>query len=161
MTAPAPTEENPFPPPNSEEPPQPFDSQLTFDVTKKVNLVQLGDEISEALGRTVGVALVGDASFDSLQDPGPSNKATLAVSPGNVSRAKVQKALDAHSPIEDYDIPEAEREFQRVMAGVVENNEAELSAEDMQIAIKGLLVRASVPPITSGGRPVRDDSGLL
>lgn len=136
-------EPDPFPAEAADTPPAPFEGALTFPIEKKVNLTQLTDEISAAVGRQVSLALSGDASYNSLLDPSPDNPATLSVSPGNVDEAKVQTAIDDHDPDDHYGVPQVEQEFGVVMQKIAEDASAELSPDEVVAAVRGLLLRAA------------------
>lgn len=139
-----PTETDPFPPEQTEEPPPPFESALTFDITKKINMTQLTDEIGAAVKATVQIALSGDADFNSMIDPSPDNVATLSVTPSNVSKAKVQKAIDDHVATDGYELPEHEREFAAVTQKLVDDPTATLTDDEVQVALRALVLRLTM-----------------
>lgn len=136
----SPTSDDPFPPQHEavQEQPPAFDDQLLFDLTKQVELTQLAEEIGSAVGRQVSVAQMGpDHGFV----PAPDNPAHLAVSPGNLSKTKIQKALDDHEPIIGYDVPEREKAYGALQDRLMNEPDSELSDEDMRVAVRGLVLR--------------------
>lgn len=142
-------------------PPPPFVSALTFDLTKRINLTQLTDEIDAAVGSTVHLAVSGGPDFNPDIDPSASNVGTLNVSPASVDRAKVQAALDAHHPSDVYAVPQAEQDFAAVQSKVMTDPTATLTADEVAAAVKGLLARASTPQPTSSGGGRRGTPNLL
>lgn len=139
-----PTSEDPFPPlaeTVQSDPVQPFDDQVTFQIVKPFGLAQLIDEITTALKREINVAQLGpDDQFGPISE---TNPVTLAVSPSSVNQSKVQQAIDAHQPVEGYDVPAHEKAFSELRQRVLDEPDAELSAEDIAVAIRGLLLRDS------------------
>lgn len=139
-----PTSEDPFPPlaeTVQSTPVQPFDDQVTFQIVKPFGLAQLIDEITTALKREINVAQLGpDDQFGPVSE---TNPVTLAVSPSAVDQTKVQSAIDAHQPVEGYDVPVHEKKFSELRQRVLDEPDAPLSAEDIAVAIRGLLLRDS------------------
>jgi hypothetical protein len=123
--------------------PNPFPGlpSLTFTVTKVVNPVQLDDEISAALAQTVVVALSG---YNPLLPISSSNPATLWLRPNTVSSTVVQNTITAHVANLNYGTPAHILAFNTVMQAVVANEEITLTSQQIQDAVKGLLLRYSV-----------------
>lgn len=135
-----PTSDEPFPPvfDGDQAPPPPFDDQVTFTITKQIELTQLAEEIGKAVGRQVSLAQLGpDAGFV----PSADNPATLCVSPGSVDKKIVQKAIDDHEPIVGYDVPERIKAFNVLQDRLVNDPDADMSDEDIKVAVRGLIIR--------------------
>lgn len=151
MTNPAPEEPFPLVPPD-QGPPPPFDDMVSFKLIKPINLAQLRDEIREAVRDNFEMAQVGPDESGPISE---SNPASLAVTPSRVPRGKVQKVIDGHQPSEGYNLPEGERQFAAVVEKVSQDRKAELSPEEMQVALRGLLLRSAV------SNPIRRRRGDL
>jgi hypothetical protein len=138
-----PTSDEPFPPqaPFIQDAPPPFEDQASFPLTKAVNLGQLGDEISAALHRQISFAQLGPE--DPAAPISETNQATLAISPGSVDQAAVQEVIDAHIPEAGYGVPTYIKEFDDLLYQVSNNPDAALSADDVEIGVRGLLLRES------------------
>lgn len=136
-----PTSEEPFPPDTEQvqPPPPPFDDQLTFPLTKPINLAQLGDEIQAALSEAVRTAQVGPD--DPMAPISQDNQATLAVSPSDVDAAAVTTVIEDHQPTDGYDVPEHVKDFDALLNRIVNEPDAELSGDDLRVAIRGLMLR--------------------
>jgi hypothetical protein len=67
-------------------PPPPFPNAASFPLEKPVNLIQIEDEITTAVGQTAQVALVGD--YDPDQPISPTNSAQLWVAPNTISTSE-------------------------------------------------------------------------
>lgn len=130
-------------------PPSPYASQETFTLVAPIQLAQLTDEISTALGTAVTLAVTGPADGD-LTMINSSNTAVLSVNPGGVDEATVQGAIDAHVPQDGYDVPEAERQFAAILLKVQADPTAVLDDSEMQYALRGLLARTSTRPNAAG-----------
>lgn len=121
--------------------PDPYPGSLQFPLTKPVNVVQLTDELSDALVQTVQVAVGG---YDFTAGPiSASNPATVWITPNTVSSTTVQNTINAHAVDPNYGTPASITEFNAVMQKVVANYEVTLSAGEIQTAVKGLLLRYS------------------
>lgn len=125
-----------FPPPVPDGPPAPYEKAVPVKLTedKRLNLTQLTDELSAATGHQVQVAL---AEIDGTRQ--------LAVVPGNLNPKVVAKVVADHSPIEGYEIPEDEKAFAALLTQV-QHGPVELTPEELQIAVVGLLRRALSAP---------------
>jgi hypothetical protein len=145
VTNPDPTQTTPteWPAPVSTEPPPPFVNGMSFDLVSPVNLEQLTEEINAAVGRTVGLAISGPINGNAPISP--VNSATLAVTPANVNREAINKVLAEHAPQQDYGVPDSRKRFSQVIQKVVDNQEVKLTAEELQVAVRGLLMRSTGP----------------
>lgn len=138
-----PTSEDPFPPqiPAIQDAPPPFEDQVTFTLAKVVNLGQLGDEISAALHQQVSFAQLGPE--DPAAPISETNQATLAISPGSVDRTVVQAAIDAHTPEAGYGVPTYIKDFDELLYRIANAPDEALSAQDVEMGVRGLLLRES------------------
>lgn len=138
-----PTSEDPFPPQTGiiQDAPPPFEDQVTFALTKVVNLGQLGDEISAALHQQVSFAQLGPD--DPAAPISETNQAALAISPGSVDQAVVQEAIDAHTPEAGYGMPAYIKAFDDLIYQVANDPDTALSAQDVEMGVRGLLLRES------------------
>lgn len=129
--------------------PNPFPGlpSLTFTVTKVINQTQLDDEISAAVGQTVVIAASG---YNPLLPISSSNPATLWVRPNTVSSTTVQNTINAHVADPNYGTPAHILAFNNVMQAVVANEEIVLTSQQIQDAVKGLLLRYSVTSTSPG-----------
>jgi hypothetical protein len=135
-----PTSDEPFPPQTDEvqEQPPPFEDSALFELTKQVELSQLTDELGKALKRQVLVAQLGpEHGFQPAED----NPAQIAVSPSSVDHEVVEKVIADHQPVIGYDIPEREKSFSELTTRLQNDPDAELSDEDLRVAVRGLLLR--------------------
>lgn len=141
-----PTSENPFPPQAAvvQEAPPPFADQATFPLTKQVELIQLTDELSKVLKRQVQVAQLGP---ERGWVPSEDNPATLAITPSNVNANKVRQVIEAHQPDLGYGISEEEKAFSALSDRLLNDPTAELSDEDVRVAVRGLLLRQPAGPV--------------
>jgi hypothetical protein len=135
-----PTSDEPFPPQRDlvQEQPPAFEGQATFELTKAVELSQLAEELTKVLKRQVQLAQMGP---DSGWVPSPDNPATLAITPGDVNRTKVEKAIADHQPIAGYDVPERERQFSDLVNRLQNDPDSDLSDDDVRVAVRALVLR--------------------
>jgi len=129
--------------------PNPFQGipSLTFTVTKAINGVQLHDEISTAVGQTVTIALTG---YNPQLPISPTNPGTLWVTPNTVSGTTVQTVINNHVADPNWNTPAHIAAFNAVMQAVVANEEIVLTSQQIQDAVKGLLLRYSVTSTSPG-----------
>jgi hypothetical protein len=135
-----PTSDEPFPPRTDEvqEQPSPFDDTATFELTKQVELSQLTEELTKALKRQVQVAQMGPQhGFQPTED----DPAQLAISPSSVDRKVVEQVIADHEPVIGYDIPEREKAFTELTNRLQNDPDAELSNEDLKVAVRALVLR--------------------
>lgn len=126
-------------------PPDPYEDAENVPLTKEVNVVQLTDELSTALGQTVQVAIVHD---DFSQPISVGNPAVLWIRPDTVNLTTVNNVIAAHVINPNYGIPATVAEFNAVTQAVITDYEIVLTADQIQTAIKGLLVRFnSIPSV--------------
>lgn len=141
-----PTSEDPFPPQADvvQDAPPPFADQVTFPLTKQVELTQLADELTRALKRQVQVAQLGP---EHGWVPSEDNPAVLAISPSNVNANKVRQVIDAHQPDLGYGVSDEEKAFTALSDRLLNDPTAELSDEDVRVAVRGLMLRQSPGPV--------------
>lgn len=125
--------------PAPEETYQPFPDCARFDLDAPFNQQQLMQELGTALGGPVQVATTSTTPGM----PGTSTESYLWVVPSTVDRAKVQAVIDAHTPDPNWGIPESVQAYRVLLAKVQADSSVSLTADEMQAAIKGLLVRMS------------------
>jgi hypothetical protein len=118
--------------------PDPFPDADVFGLTKDVNQLQLNDELNAKLGATVLVAV---SPVDSNRVISDDNPAKLYISPSGQDQSKVYDTINAHVPYAAYDVPAADRQYSEVVQKTVEDFTAELTLDEMQTAIKGLLLK--------------------
>lgn len=124
-------------------PAPPFPNALDFTLEKPVNLVQLQDEISNDVGLTVQASVAGN--YDPAQPISPTNPATLWVAPDTVSSAAVAAVLAAHVPNPAYGMSISDSLFQSALGKVLNDHNATLTADELQAAVRGLLLRSTLP----------------
>lgn len=141
-----PTSEDPFPPQADvvQDAPPPFADQVTFPLTKQVELTQLADELTRALKRQVQVAQLGP---EHGWVPSEDNPAVLAISPSNVNANKVRQVIDAHQPDLGYGVSDEEKAFTALSDRLLNDPTTELSDEDVRVAVRGLMLRQSPGPV--------------
>lgn len=120
---------------------EPYPNALKLTVTKPVNVVQLTDEISAAVGKSVQVAVGGSQAGAPISSDNP---ATVYIIPNTVNAGLAQQALTNHVADPNYGTPAHIREFNTVMQKVIDNFDVTLTADEQATAIKGLLLRYSV-----------------
>lgn len=113
--------------------PSPFQSAVTVELVKEVNLVQLADEIAKATRRIVHLAI----------NTGADGASVLSVAPGTVSASKVAAVVAAHQPVADYGVPAAELAFRAVLERAQTEDDPELAPAEVHTAILGLLRRVA------------------
>lgn len=126
-------------------PPDPYEDAVTVNLTKEVNVVQLTDEISAAVGQTVQLAIVRD---DFTMPISVSNPAVVWIKPDTVNLTTVNNAITAHVANPNYGVPGTVTAFNAVTQKVIDDYSQTLTAPEIQTAIKGLLLRFnSIPSI--------------
>lgn len=132
-------------------PPDPFPNALTFALTKVVNQVQLADEISAAVGQTVKFAITGPS--DPYNPISPTNSATVWVAPNTVNSATVTATIAAHVPNPNYGTPANVAAFNAVVAKVVADPSVDLTSQEVEDGVKGLILRFSELPYVPPNSP--------
>jgi hypothetical protein len=126
--------------PPEDAPPPAFPDQTTVPLTKVVNLTQLADELRTALDKVVQIAQLGPDG-DPYAPPSEDNPAELAISPADVDAAVVEQVITDHNPDEAYGVPKVEQDFTATMQAVVDDNQVALDEDQIQAAVRGLLLR--------------------
>lgn len=121
----------------------PLPNAVTVQVTKAINMVQLVDEISSALNQQVNVAM---RQQDFTRPISADNPATLFIQPNTVSVPTVQSVITAHVPNPNYGTPVSITMFNEVTQKVLDDFEVDLTAEELEVAVKGLLLRTALIP---------------
>lgn len=120
--------------PAEETPWSPFPDQdaAIFTVSKKINEAQLHQELEEALDQPVQMSTSRAVGAD---------ETTLWVVPGSVDAEAVQAVLDEHTADAEWGVPSSTRDYIALVRKVIENPDYALSAEEVQTAVKGLILR--------------------
>lgn len=124
--------------------PPPFPNGTAFTVVKAINLIQLQDELNTAFNQTVQVALqqAGATSPDATGSTlSPSNPGLLWVAPSTLSAVTVEAVITAHVPNPNYGMPVFDQNYAAVLEAVQANNAITLTSDQIQTAVKGLLLR--------------------
>jgi predicted RNA-binding protein with TRAM domain len=121
----------------------PYENALTFTITFPVDLDQLIDEVSNACGQTVMISFVHDASLDELS---PDDPGTMYLIPDTVDASVVQGVLDSYDFNPSYGRTQVVADYAAVVAAVQDNNEVVLSAEQIQAALRGLILGLDATP---------------
>lgn len=130
--------------------PDPFPNALTFAVQKVINQVQLADEIQAATGQAVNLALVG---YDYTEPVSVSNPAVLWLIPNSVSPGAVTTVIGNHVADPNYGTSASTVAFNAVQQAVVANPAMTLTSQQIQDAVKGLLVRFGELPFLGPSGP--------
>lgn len=137
MTDVTPVEEAPEEPQAAaeEQPWSPFPDQdpAIFDVHKPVNEAQLHDELEKALDVPI--------QLSTSQTPGDTSS-TLWLVPGDVDRERVQAIIDEHEANPEWGVPSTTRDFLALVRKVIEDEDYQLSQDEIQTALKGLILRS-------------------
>lgn len=120
--------------PEQEKPWTPFPDQdaAEFHADKDVRQVQLHDELEKALDRPVQLS-----TSSTPGEPGEH----LWIVPGDVDTDVVEQVIADHKPDPNYGVPQSTRDWFDIQRRVMEDPEAELSPQDVQTVLKGLLMR--------------------
>lgn len=118
--------------------PDPFASAAQFQLTVKVNLLQLQDEIGSATGRSVTTALT---DYDPDAEISTDNPATLWIMPADIDGTAVEQAITDHIPDPTYNIPAADRAYNAAVQKILDSPTAELTTEELHTVVKGMAVR--------------------
>lgn len=141
-TEPTTAVELPGPSTDPDEPPQPYAEVTSVEITKSFDLAQLLAEINTALKRNLVCSVVGPP--DPAREPSEDNVAVLYLSE-SVDKETVEKVVEDHSPTPGWDVPEHEKAYREVLQAVVDDPETPLSAEQVEVAVRGLLLRSTMP----------------
>ena len=113
-------------------PPFPDTESANFTLTKQVNQAQLHHELEEALGVPI--------QLSTSKTPGEDEE-TLWLVPGDVAEDTVQQVIDDHEPDQEWGVPKATRDYFALLRKVSEDPDTDLTAEEIQTAVKGILLR--------------------
>ena len=115
------------------EPQAPWPDAISLKVHKRIGPLQLQDELRRAVHQDCLVAVVNDSPF--------GVEGTLFVIPNTVDEDVVQSVVDAHTFNPNYGNPSYLTEFNDLLRKISDNPDVELTAEEIQVALKGLLAR--------------------
>jgi hypothetical protein len=120
---------------HDEVPWSPFPDQdpAIFDVDKPVNESQLHSELEQALGIPV--------QLSTSQAPGDTSSMLWLV-PGDVDQEQVQAVIDEHEANPEWGVPSTTRDFLALMRKVTEDDDYQLSQDEIQTAVKALILRS-------------------
>lgn len=112
----------------------PFPDQETaqFHTDKTVRQAQLHAELELALDRPV--------QMSTASTPGEPGEHIWIV-PGDVDATTVEQVLADHEADPEWGVPQATRDWFDIQRRVIADPETELSPDEMQIVLKGLLMR--------------------
>ena len=114
-------------------PQAPWPDAISLKIHKRIGALQLQDELRAVVHQDCLVAVVNESPF--------GVDGTLFVIPDSVDEAQVQSVVDAHVFNPDYGTPNYLTEFNNLLRQVNDNPEQDLTAEEIQVAIKGMLAR--------------------
>lgn len=133
----------PVPDEDVDAPSPPYADAASFPIEKPVNLIQISDELTTAAGQAVRVAITGPV--DILQPISPTNDATLWVAPNSISSGLIIGVVEDHVANPAYGMAQSDLDFQSAVQKVVNNPNAVLTDDEMQAAVRGLLLRSLIP----------------
>jgi Fibronectin type III domain len=114
-------------------PQAPWPDALSFTVHKRIGALQLQDELRAVVHQDCLVAVVNESPF--------GVDGTLFVIPNTVDETQVQSVVDAHVFNPNYGTPNYLTEFNNLLRQVNDNPDEDLTAEEIQVALKGMLAR--------------------
>jgi hypothetical protein len=117
-----------------EQPWSPFPDQETaqFHTDKDVRQVQLHAELEQALDRTV--------QLSTSSTPGEVGE-HLWIVPADVDTEVVEQVIADHVPDPNWGVPQSTRDWFDIQRRITEDPEIELTADEIQTVVKGLLAR--------------------
>lgn len=138
--------------------PPPFANATSYTISKSINQTQFTDELSTAAGQTVLVAV--QVSTNSPQQPGGviftftvSDPGLVWVSPASISAIVVEAVITAHVANPSYGQPQSVQDYNAVLLQVQTNYSQTLTSDQIQTAVKGLLLNVSTLLATNNGLP--------
>jgi hypothetical protein len=106
-----------------------------FEVTKRINMSQLHSELETALKQQIQLSMT--------RDDVSSVNGYLWIVPSGVDGDVVMKTLADHQEDPEWGIPQSQRDYLALAEKVRADPEAVLSDHEVQVGIKGLLLRQS------------------
>jgi hypothetical protein len=103
-----------------------------FHADKEINQSQLHAELEQALDRAV--------QLSSTSTPGEPGE-TIWLIPGDVDEETVQEVIDQHEADANWGVPQSTQAYFDVIRRVSEDPEIELTPQEIQTVVKGLLLR--------------------
>jgi hypothetical protein len=113
--------------------PFPDQDAAIFDVHKPVNEAQLHSELEKALDVPV--------LLSTSQAPGDTSS-TLWLVPGDLDQEQVQAVIDEHEANPEWGVPSTTRDFLALVRKVGEDDDYQLTQEEIQTAVKALILRS-------------------
>jgi hypothetical protein len=118
-----------------EEPQAPWPNALSFTVTKRIGALQFQAELNEATHQSCQVSVTNDTPL--------SMDGIVWIIPNTVDSAVVQTVIANHVMDPNYGVPSYVAAFNAVLTKVHETPNEDLSDEEIQVALKGVLSRIS------------------
>jgi hypothetical protein len=103
-----------------------------FHADKDINQSQLHAELEQALNRVV--------QLSTTSTPGEIGE-TIWLVPGDVDEEAVQTVIDEHQADTNWGVPQSTQDYFEVLRRVLADPEVELTSQEIQTALKGLLLR--------------------
>lgn len=113
--------------------PYPDSDAAHFPIAKEINQSQLHNELEKALGMQVQLSTTKER-LDAVDG-------YLWLVPSTVDGDVVTSTLEKHVADPEWGIPQSTKDYIALVRKVMEDPEAELSAFEVQVGIKGLLLR--------------------
>lgn len=112
----------------------PFPDQETaqFHTEKKIGQAQLHSELETALDKVIQIS--------SASTPGEPGQ-TVWIVPADVDAEIVEQVLEDHEPDPNWGVPQATRDWFDIQRRVLEDPDVELTSQEIQTVLKGLLLR--------------------
>lgn len=112
--------------------PFPDRESAQFHAEKELRQAQLHAELEQALDHTV--------QLSTARKPGETAE-TIWIVPADVDAKVVEQVIADHVPDPNWGIPQATRDWFDIQRRVMEDPELELTSEEIQVVVKGLLIR--------------------
>jgi hypothetical protein len=116
--------------------PPPLPGAVTIKVSKFFNARQLQDELEEALDKPINMAWTRVNGMDPTDPEG-----ILYIVPSDVDRDTVDSVIANHVEDKDYGVPQAVQAYVAVSKKIRDDPDAELTDEERDAAIRGMLIR--------------------
>lgn len=112
----------------------PFPDQETalFHTEKEIRQAQLHAELETALDKVIQIS--------SASTPGEPGQ-TVWIVPADVDAEVVEQVLEDHVPDPNWGVPQATRDWFDIQRRVLEDPDVELTSQEVQTVLKGLLLR--------------------
>lgn len=125
-------------------PPPPLQNAAEFPTNKRFNSVQLQDELEAAVHTPVNISWTRTNGMDPTDNHG-----ILYVVPSDLNPEVVQAVIDNHEIDPTYGIPASTLAYNALVKKVYENTEVVLTEQEMQDAVKGIILRMNTAGLNS------------